>query len=111
MIALLRRGSHFFGKTLALPSFGAYKLHKTLKEYLQDNEIHTPTSIQMALLNKLEKDNYLARIEGSSMSKNQPYHITSPTGSGKTLAYLMPILNYLKILGEKGQIADLRAAY
>lgn len=64
-------------------SFKHLNLLTSLHEYLESEEIYTPTSIQNNSIHSL-------------LTKNHNFFIGSATGSGKTLCYLLPIFQLLK---------------
>lgn len=74
-----------------LPSFRELGLDGRILEYLESEDLHTPTFIQYAFMTK-----YLSRPKPSYRTCAFKVDLTSPTGSGKTLAYLLPIVHSIK---------------
>jgi superfamily II DNA/RNA helicase len=75
-----------------IPSFQNYDFIDSLTEYMQKNNIMSPSPIQQLSYS------YLMQTRGKT---HKPIFLGGPTGSGKTYAYLLPIIHALKMEEEK----------
>ncbi|KRX03914.1 P-loop containing nucleoside triphosphate hydrolase [Pseudocohnilembus persalinus] len=72
------------GIVSAIPTFEKYPISENIKQYLEENQMHTPSPIQDLAIPAIMNQKY------------DNYFLAAQTGTGKTLSYLIPIFNELK---------------